>query len=86
MMEKYVQQIMIGTCCSDHQKTIDVLKRIKEAGYDGLEINNYITEPASLFLRMITRFGGMSVGNGGKLDWVALINEISSKWLNENVE
>lgn len=78
-MEKYVQQIMIGTCCSDHQKAVDVLRRIKAAGYDGIEINNYMTEPASLFLRMITRFGGMSVGSCGKLDWVSLKNESGIK-------
>ena len=78
-MERYVQQIMIGTRCNDRQKALDVLKRIKKAGYDGIEINNFMIEPASLFLKMITKFGGMSVGNGGKLDWVSLVKESGIK-------
>ena len=74
-MERYVQQIMIGARCNDHQKALDVLKQIKRSGFDGIEINSFMIEPASLFLKMITVFGGMSIGNSGKLDWISLVKE-----------
>ena len=53
----------------------ETLRRIRAAGYDGLELNRFMIHPTPLLVRMMTRAAGMPVGNGGKLDWHALLDE-----------
>lgn len=72
-MKKAVQQIMLGTVTAKEAQCRETLKRIKNAGYDGLELNRFMIHPSSLMVRMLTRAAGMPTGNGGKLDWPALI-------------
>jgi len=74
-MKTYVQQIMLGTACKNEAAALDTLKRIKAAGYDGLELNRFMIHPSSLMVRMMTRAAGMPTGNSGKLDWHALLRE-----------
>ena len=74
-MKKAVQQIMLGTVTSNEAQARDTLGRIKAAGYDGLELNRFMIHPASFMVRMMTRAAGMPTGNGGKLDWKALMEE-----------
>ena len=74
-MKKAVQQIMLGTMTGSESRARETLQRIKAAGYDGLEINRFMIHPSSLMVRMMTRAAGMPTGNGGRLDWHALLKE-----------
>ena len=74
-MKKAVQQIMLGTVTGSESRARETLHRIKAAGYDGLELNRFMIHPSSLMVRLMTRAAGMPTGNGGKLDWHALLQE-----------
>lgn len=74
-MKTYVQQIMLGTVTSNEAQARETLRRIKAAGYDGLELNRFMIHPSSLMVRLMTRAAGMPTGNGGRLDWHALLKE-----------
>ena len=74
-MKKAVQQIMLGTVTSNESQARETLKRIKAAGYDGLELNRFMIHPSSLMVRLMTRAAGMPTGNGGKLNWHNLLEE-----------
>ncbi len=74
-----VQQIMIGTKCGSYKEALATLTAIKEAGYDAVELNDFMIHPAGLSVKLLTKFSGMPVGNGGKLDWSALIEESGLK-------
>lgn len=74
-MKKAVQQIMLGTVTGSESQARETLRRIKAAGYDGLELNRFMIHPSPLMVRLLTRAAGMPTGNGGKLDWKKLIAE-----------
>jgi len=74
-MKTAVQQIMLGTVTGSESQARETLKRIKAAGYDGLELNRFMIHPSSLMVRLMTRAAGMPTGNGGSLDWHALVKE-----------
>ena len=74
-MKTYVQQIMLGTVTGTEPQARGSLKRIKAAGYDGLELNRFMIHPSSLMVRLMTRAAGMPTGKGGNLDWQALLKE-----------
>ena len=74
-MKKAVQQIMLGTVTGNESQARETLRTIKAAGYDGLELNRFMIHPSSLMVRLMTRAAGMPTGNGGKLDWHALLRE-----------
>ena len=44
-MRTAVQQIMLGTVTDTEAKAKETLKRIKDAGYDGLELNRFMIHP-----------------------------------------
>ncbi|MBQ8953844.1 MAG: sugar phosphate isomerase/epimerase [Clostridia bacterium] len=74
-MKKAVQQIMLGTATGSERQARETLKRVRAAGYDGLELNRFMIHPTSLMVRLMTRAAGMPTGNGGKLNWRALMEE-----------
>lgn len=74
-MKTYVQQIMLGTVTGSEEAARATLRRVKAAGYDGLELNRFMTRPASLLVRLLTKAAGMPTGRGGKLDWPKLMRE-----------
>ncbi len=74
-----VQQIMIGSRCNSYESALRTLGAIKKAGYDGIEINEFMIKPTPLIVRVLTRFAGMPAGNGGKLEWKKLISESGLK-------
>ncbi len=75
MAVKAVQQIMLGSVCKSQAQTLDTLKTIKEFGYDGIELNGFMTKPTSFLVRAMTKAAGMPVGKGGNYDWASLVNE-----------
>ena len=72
-MKKGVQQIMLGTVCRNEAQAAETLQKIRSAGYDGIELNRFMIHPAGMMVRLLTKAAGMPTGNGGKLDWPALI-------------
>ncbi|WP_081846536.1 sugar phosphate isomerase/epimerase family protein [Butyrivibrio sp. AE3004] len=74
-----VQQIMIGSRCNNYDEALATLKQIKEAGYDGIELNEFMIKPTPLMVKIMTKVAGMPAGNGGKLDWQKLIAESGLK-------
>lgn len=74
-MKKAVQQIMLGTVTGSESQARKTLQSIQAAGYDGLELNRFMIHPSSLMVRLMTRAAGMPTGNGGKLDWHALLRQ-----------
>lgn len=75
-MKKAIQQIMISPLCKNYEITLRILKEIKEIGFDGIELNSYMIHKTPFLVRMLTKFAGMPSGNGGKLDWHKLIEEL----------
>ena len=74
-----VQQIMIGSRCNSYESALRTLGAIKKAGYDGIELNEFMITPTPFIVRVLTRFAGMPAGNGGKLEWKKLISESGLK-------
>jgi len=70
-----VQQIMIGSRCNSYESALSTLRAIKSAGYDGIELNDFMIRPTPFIVKLLTKFAGMPTGNGGKLDWKKLISE-----------
>ncbi|WP_366777447.1 TIM barrel protein [uncultured Clostridium sp.] len=74
-----VQQIMIGTKCNNYDDALQTLLDIKDAGYEAIELNDFMIHKSSILVKLMTKFSGMSIGNGGKLDWLKLIKESGLK-------
>ena len=74
-----VQQIMIGSRCGNYESALRTLESIKSAGYDGIELNEFMIRPTPFIVRLLTKFAGMPTGNSGKLDWKKLISESGLK-------
>lgn len=75
MAIKAVQQFMLGTVLNNEKQARETLGKIKAAGYDGIELCGFMIHPTGLMVRLMTKAAGMPTGNGGKLDWPALIKE-----------
>lgn len=74
-MIRAVQQIMLGSVSGTEEKARETLRRIRAAGYDGIELNGFMIRPTPLLVRLLTKAAGMPAGRGGRLDWPALIRE-----------
>jgi len=70
-----VQQIMIGSVCKDEKTTLSTLKRIKQAGYDGIELNLFMIESTPFIVRLLTKMAGMPVGKGANIYWPDMLKE-----------
>lgn len=79
MINLAVQQIMLGTVTGNETDARNTLRRIKAAGYDGIELNGFMIKPTSFMVRALTKAAGMPTGKGGKLDWKALLDDTGLK-------
>lgn len=75
MVQKAVQQFMLGTILSSEPQARNTLNAIKAAGYDGIELCGFMIHPTGFLVRMMTRAAGMPVGKGGKLDWKGIVKD-----------
>ena len=64
MAIKAVQQIMLGTVTGTDTKARETLKLVKEAGYDGIELNSFMVNPTPFMVRMLTKAAGMRQERG----------------------
>ncbi len=74
-MRKAVQQMMLGTLTGKPEDAAKVLRAVRDAGYDSIELNRYMIHPTPFLVRVLTKAAGMPSGSGGKNDWPALIRE-----------
>ncbi|MCR3759388.1 sugar phosphate isomerase/epimerase [Clostridium felsineum] len=70
---------MIGTMCNNYDNALQTLLNIKKAGYESIELNDYMIHKSSISVKLMTKLAGMPIGNGGKLDWPKLIKESGLK-------
>lgn len=70
-----IQQFQLGTVLNSEMQALTTLARLKDAGFQGIELCSFMIHPASFTIKFITKAAGMPVGNGGKLDWPALIKQ-----------
>lgn len=75
MAVKAVQQFMLGTVLGSEAQARKTLAHIKAAGYDGIELCEFMIRPVSLTVKLLTKAAGMPVGKGGHLNWHALVKE-----------
>lgn len=75
MTGKAVQQIMLGTVMNNEAQALETMRLLKQAGYDGIELNEFMIHPTPLMVKLLTKAAGMPTGNGGKLDWPKLIDQ-----------
>ena len=79
MPKKGVQQIMLGRICKDNETTLKALKAVKAAGYDYIELNDFMIQKASFIVKALTKFGGMDIGKSDRQDWHSLISDSGLK-------
>ena len=79
MIEIGVQQIMLSSLSKNDETLLESLKRVKEYGYDSIELNSFMIHPSSFLVRTLTKAAGMAVGNTGKRDWKNLIPQSGLK-------
>ncbi|MDS0525977.1 sugar phosphate isomerase/epimerase [Clostridium sp. SHJSY1] len=70
---------MIGTMCNNYDNALQTLIDMKNAGYESIELNDFMIHKSSIMVKLMTKFSGMPIGNGGKLDWPKLIKESGLK-------
>ena len=75
MIVKAVQQFMLGSVMNNEAQARDVLQKMKDAGYGGIELCGFMIHPAGFLVRMMTQAAGMPVGKGGKLDWKGIVKD-----------
>ena len=75
MVQKAVQQFMLGSVLKNEASVKETLAAIKAAGYDSIELCGFMLHPMGFAVRMLTKAAGMPVGSGGNLDWERLVKE-----------
>lgn len=79
MPMRAVQQFQLGTVFGSETQALATMERMKAAGYEGIELCNFMIHPTPFMVRMITRAAGMPTGNGGRLNWPSLIRQSGLK-------
>ncbi len=75
MAIRAVQQFQLGTVMNNENQALETMRRMKDAGYDGIELCAFMIHPTPFMVKLMTKAAGMPVGNGGKLDWKRLIKQ-----------
>jgi sugar phosphate isomerase/epimerase len=75
MVLKAIQQFHLRTVIGSEEKARETLRLVKEAGYEGIEINGFMIKKMPMIVRPITWLAGMPIGKSGNLDWRSLIAE-----------
>lgn len=75
MAVKAIQQFMLGTVLNSEAQAKETLRAVRAAGYEGIELCGFMIHPMGWTVRLLTKAAGMPTGNGGRLDWHALMKE-----------
>ncbi|MBS7379476.1 MAG: hypothetical protein KIG41_07645 [Sphaerochaetaceae bacterium] len=65
MIQTGVQQLMLSSLTGSDEALLETLKRIKEYGFDSIELNSFMVHPSSFLVRALTKAAGMGVGKAG---------------------
>ena len=79
MAVKAIQLIQIGTAMGSEEKARETIRLMKEAGYDGIELNGFMMKKMPPIVRVLTTLAGMPIGKTAKLDWKKLIADTGLK-------
>ena len=79
MAVKAIQLIQIGTAMGSEEKARETIRLMKEAGYDGIELNGFMIKKMPPIVRVLTTLAGMPIGKTAKLDWKKLIADTGLK-------
>lgn len=79
MVIKAVQQFQLRTVIGTEKKAAETLELMKEAGYEGIELNGFMIKKMPMVVRILTRMAGMPMGRSGKLNWEKLVKESGLK-------
>lgn len=75
MIKKAVQQFMLGKVLNSEDEARRTLASINAAGYDGIELCDFMLHPMGFVIRMLTKAVGMPAGKGGKFDWNGIVKD-----------
>ncbi len=75
MILKAVQMIQLGSVMGSEEKAKETMRLMKEAGYDGIELNGFMIKKMPPIVSILTTLAGMPIGKTGKLDWKKLMSE-----------
>ena len=83
-MIKAVQMIQLGSVMGSEEKAKETMRLMKEAGYDGIELNGFMIKKMPPIVRVLTSLAGMPIGKTGRLDWKKLMAEMDLKVVSEH--
>ena len=72
---KAVQQFQLAKVLKNEKMARDVLRLMKEAGYNGIELCGFMLRKAPFLVRVLTRMAGMPIGKGGNINWKQVIDD-----------
>lgn len=67
--------IQLGSVMGSEEKAKETMRLMKEAGYDGIELNGFMIKKMPPIVSILTTLAGMPIGKTGKLDWKKLMSE-----------
>lgn len=76
---KAIQMIQLGTVMGNEEQALTTMRLMKEAGYDGIELNGFMIRKMPPIVRVLTSMAGMPIGKTGKLDWQKLMAQSGLK-------
>ena len=79
MPVKAIQMIQLGTVMGSEEKARETIRLMKEAGYEGIELNGKKKKKMPPIVKILTSLAGMPIGKTSKLDWHRLIRETGLK-------
>lgn len=71
-----IQQFQLRNVLKTETRAINALKKIKENGCYGIELNQFMLEKLPFSIRLLTKLAGYPIGNSGLLDWYKIVNEV----------
>lgn len=75
MPVKAIQMIQLGTVMGSEEQARETIRLMKEAGYEGIELNGFMMKKMPAAVRVLTSLAGMPIGKTSRLDWRSLISE-----------
>jgi sugar phosphate isomerase/epimerase len=70
-----VQQFQLRSVIGTYKSARKTLQQVKEAGFEGIELNGFMIRKMPFIVPILTRLAGMPIGRSGRLDWKKLIAE-----------
>lgn len=74
-MEIGIQQLQIGRLLKNEKVASNVLRTLRNIGFDSIELNGFMIRKNPLIVKILTSLSGMGVRNSDRLDWKKLIQE-----------